>query len=211
MFRNLLFFGIFIFFHFSSFSQSISGNITTAKVVLHEKSELTIHGQTNINQFTCTLNDFRGSDTINFTSNIKNDITYFDNALLTIPVLNFDCGQKMITSDFRELLNEPSYPEIKIDFLKIHPRKEDLGKGSSNQKNPDGYFEVELEVAGVKKKKSVEILKEERIANERFFLGEVELDIKDFGLIAPEKMMGLIKVKDKISITFQLSFYNLPE
>lgn len=211
MFRKLFLFGVFLFFHFCGYSQSLSGNITTTQVVLHERSELTIHGKTNVNNFSCTLEDFDNNDTISFISNTKNEITYFENALLKIPVLNFDCGQKMITSDFRELLNEPSYPEIKIDFLNIHPQKQSSGKGSLTQKSAFGYFEVEIEVAGVKRKTKVKILKEERLAQERFIHGEVELDIKDFGLTAPEKMMGLIKVKDKISIAFQLSFYRLPD
>ena len=172
------------------------------KVILDKDSELMIHGETNVNRFTCHYTSLGEKDTLEFILDEEKTNAKFINSELRLYIDEFDCGSKLINKDFRDLLKEEEYPYIVIDFMHV--------EFDPDYRSPDphdiGYFDVAIQVAGTFKDEKVHF---ERVSdnNKELFIGETELDIREFGLSAPDKFMGLIKVKEEIRI--ELKFYML--
>lgn len=177
-------------------------------MILSHHSELVIYGATNVNEFSCNYQVTNDLDTIRFIVSENGAETDFIDAHINLIVEQFDCGNHVITSDFKELLKEKKHPHVRIKFIDFI--EEDEGWSELKHEKIIGHFEIELEVAGVNKKEVVpvfnETIEEERI----FYLGDVVMDINEFGLEAPEKFMGMIKVEDEIIIELKLKFIRIP-
>src|SRR5690606_38238619 len=105
----------------------------------------------------------------------------------------FDCGGKGINRDFHGLLKSDIYPKIiiKLKEIKLYP----------NKKNTADAL-IEIEIAG---KSQTYHMKTEYFKNQNWIInGELKLNIQDFNLEAPKKMLGLIVVSESIEINFKL-------
>ena len=184
--------------------------VQTNKVVLSKQSKLIIHGKTNVNNFSCHYTDVQSLDTIEFIMSANGEKAVFSHALLNLYVKKFDCGNNLMNQDFQSLLQASKHPMISIEFLKFNRYKSLDGQLDIMDAGRVGYFDMAMEVAGFMKNTEVEVYNEKVNNQDIFFLCEVNLDIRDFGLEAPEKFMGLVKVNDEISVELQLSFTLLP-
>ncbi len=154
-------------------------------------SELSITGDTNINKFGCDFNTF-------YLEQCKEIIYYkngnhisFKNATLSLKNEGFDCGNKGINKDFHSLLNTEEYPKITLELTEITLDKADKGKAC-----------VKISIAGKEKAYFVPI--DIIAAPTNRFIGKLKLNISDFGLQPPKKMLGLIIIKKEIEINFDL-------
>ncbi|MGJ5641412.1 YceI family protein [Formosa sp. S-31] len=163
------------------------------QVLIKATSELSIKGNTNINKFSCKFNTATLSNKIPASYKAQNNKLAFSQATLVLNNECFDCGKKMITRDFRDLIKAETYPDI---TLTIH----ELIKSDSD---PDVYNAlVEFNIAGVAKTYKIPVSvqsKEHLVAS-----GNISLNIRDFNLENPKKAFGLIKIEDVISIHFLL-------
>jgi hypothetical protein len=184
--------------------------LLTSKVVLSKESKLIIHGKTNVNNFSCQYTEIQSLDTIEFIMSNNGEKAIFNHALLNLYVKKFDCGNNLMNQDFQSLLQASKHPMIIIEFLKYNRYKIPDGEVDIMDASRVGYFDMAMEVAGFMKNTKVEVYNEKVNDQDVFFLCEMNLDIRDFGLEAPEKFMGLIKVNDEISVELQLSFTLLP-
>lgn len=152
---------------------------------------LSIRGETNVNNFSC------GFNTIHLER--KKEVSYikegneirFKNAILTLKNEGFDCGMKAINKDFHLLLQTEKYPHIILELQKIILHKDRKAE-----------VEVNIKIAGKQKKYRFPILM--RSSPISRFEGELYLDIQDFNLEPPKKAFGLIVLKEKIQINFDI-------
>lgn len=156
-------------------------------------SQLMIHGKTNISNFTCFISCYNSTDTLNYELDIKTRNLIFDRNKMVIPVFNFNCGNTMITKDFRKTVNVDKYPYLNIAFLSLNRMgEEDLASGN-----------MEITLAGITKTATIHF----NIKPKGDFLqltGRYPVSFSDFKLEAPERMMGLVKVNEDLLVEFNL-------
>lgn len=165
--------------------------------VIEPSSSLVINGASNVNQFTCGLSKYTYADTLELQERTATYIRFSPNKL-SLPVVDFDCKNKLITNDFQETLQSGRYPQIGISFLSF----ELIPTSGSSVDSYDA--KVLIELSGQKRTVNIRFDFWEKSYGLYNLIGIKALHFSDFGLEPPTKMMGLVKVDDELSITFNL-------
>jgi hypothetical protein len=172
-----------------------SGSSQRGTWVIDAGSRLAIQGSTNINRFTCSFDYFYSSDTLQYLRNHQTGKLSFSNHRMTIPIRNFDCGAKQISNDFRKTLKSETFPKLHIGFKSL--------ESPFNQNNCfiDGVVDITL--AGVTTTYTVRYL----VSLDKNIIrlkGTHPVNFSDFGLEAPKKLQGLIRVDEVLNVEFNL-------
>lgn len=182
---------ILLAFILCSFFSSEVVNNKTVKIL--EQSRIGILGSTNVNSFECKLNvaEVNTLLKINFKEDQKK--IFFDKTALHIDVSCFDCGNNIMNSDFRELLQADIYPEIVLELKEIvvNPK---------NEQDILAYMAIHL--AGKSRMYSFPLKVEKD--HLMHINGCLNLRLSDFEIEAPKKALGLIVVSDEIEINIDL-------
>lgn len=175
-----------LFFILVSFlPEKMSNNECVAQITAN--SVLFIKGTSNVNTFICNYSITSLERKINMSYREKGSVIAFNNAVLTLKNDGFDCGGKMINKDFHELLKSDDYPDINLELQKII--KHDFGYTA--------YVIIEI----AKKKSNYAIPVNQSNSGSKYS-GKMDVNIIDFGLTPPKKMMGMIVVHENIEIHF---------
>lgn len=170
-----------------SFAQS---NYQTVIVGISPTTKLHINGEANITKFTCTFNAHylrRNKSEIRFLK--KGNNIDFNNAVLDLMNEAFDCGSNAINKDFHALLKTKQHPKITLELNKVILKTNNSGEAFAT-----------ITIAGVKRGYSFPI----KFNSNNKFSGKLSLNIRDFKLQPPKKLMGLIVIKDNIEINFDI-------
>ncbi|MGS2765251.1 hypothetical protein [Sinomicrobium sp. M5D2P9] len=154
-------------------------------------SELYLKGSANVRDFTCVYDRELLETSVPVSFRKKQDRMIFDQALIRLENKGFGCGGKGINRDFHSLLQTETYPYIDLNLKEVTYK---TGKTTAL---------ISITIAGVIKTYNipVQLDTEGRLQCS----GILPLDIRDFGLQPPKKMLGLIVVDEKIDIYFDLS------
>lgn len=177
----------------------ISGPIVSAQssynntqVQILPESKLTISGDTNINEFECEFNTAHLDENTNLKYKVNKSNIVFENAVLNLSNNGFDCGNRGINKDFRELLKTDQYPKITLTLKEIDLKDPKLA-----------LAKVSICIAGIEKNYQVPVeISKGEIPH---FKGKINLNIRDFKLDPPKKALGLIVVKEEIEVKFNLT------
>jgi hypothetical protein len=147
------------------------------------KQEFVINGETSIGKFKCTYDDTQ-KDTLYWKSSSKDrKIKY------AIPGKEFGCGNFLLNGDFRKTLKVKEYPQTQLEISNI------------KKKTNSFTCDVLLHLAGKQKSyKGIELLK-----TNKGVIGSFTVNFNDFNLQAPQKMSGMIKVKDQVDLSIVLN------
>lgn len=182
-----------LFFALVSFTKT-AGIVRSKSVLITSNSELNIDGTSNVTDFKCRYNIKNLDRPIRIYYKKNKETITFENSVLVLENNSFDCGGRGINRDFHGLLQSDTYPQIylKLNQIKLKPHQPNVAEAL-----------VEIEIAGIKNTYRMET----KFSNEQDWkiLGELKLNIKDFNLKAPKKMLGLIVVSDEITINFNLA------
>ncbi|NNE25763.1 MAG: hypothetical protein HKN09_02870 [Saprospiraceae bacterium] len=177
-------------------------NLTTLQYRISELSSLEINGQTNINKFCCSYLDAYDKKSLTYKYDQDYTDIFFEEAKLTMQTHKLDCGKKLINKDMMKTLQADQYPHITLQLKEVkNNRGGDLSKCNE-------WFEL-MAVADITitchtntyefpirlKKLDLHTL---RVS------GTTSLQLCDYEIDAPTAMLGLIKVKDKLDINFDL-------
>ncbi len=146
---------------------------------------LYIKGESNINEFTFYYNSIplnlieldNSGDTIN----------------LSIPVKEFEASNSFMYKDFLELMKEEKHPRILISFSRRQIEK--------TITNTEACPELIITIAGVKRKYKVDCHVLECSGN-YYMKGREIILLSDFNLKPPARLMGMVKVNNKINVDF---------
>ncbi|RYH73899.1 hypothetical protein EVU94_07860 [Flavobacteriaceae bacterium 144Ye] len=168
---------------------------TKVQINISPESTLWVDGSTNINTFRCDFDVKTLTSKVPVTYKIdeeKNEIQ-FVNASLYLNNSNFDCGNKGMNKDFYKLLKSDMHPEVALTLnsIKINPDTKQTTTAL-----------VTIEMAGCSKMYKTQVTISKTKAYE--VKGELTIDILDFNLEPPQKMLGLVKVKKEITIRYNL-------
>jgi hypothetical protein len=164
--------------------------------IIDAESQLTIHGSTNVNHFICKIDYCTGTDTLRYVENSSGNELWFTRSLMTVPVKSFDCGAKPISKDFWKTLKADVYPEMSINFISLQ------NLYFKNNSNVDGIVDITL--AGVTTRYTIKYNVNVKENGTVLLRGRHSVNFSDFQLVAPEKLNGLIKVKEVLKVDFNL-------
>ncbi|HSP40127.1 MAG TPA: YceI family protein [Gillisia sp.] len=187
--KTLLLFPIIFFFSILGFSQNGTNNRT---IKIMPDSKLTITGDTNISEFACAFNSQMIPSTRKVSMKEVGSELHFENAILKLDNTGFDCGSKGINKDFHALIKTKEYPEISLELKKL-----------CIVTPTEATADLIISIAGKTKAYKVPV----KIVNGAIpqYRGDLTLNINDFDLKPPKKMLGLIVVKEDIDINFNLN------
>ena len=171
-----------------------NGSINEHKTIfINPKSELEIVGSTNVSTFTCFFNVKNLNKPLRIGYWEESDLIRFQKASLVLDNSHFDCGGKGINKDFHDLLKTKVYPQILLTLKEIK-------KKSNADKKVEAL--VEIQIAGRSRSYKVDV--EAKQEEDLHLNGNLRLNITDFNLEAPKKILGLIVVSEEIEIIFKL-------
>ncbi|MCB4809046.1 YceI family protein [Tamlana sp. 62-3] len=172
-------------------------NNTTIKI--NPESTLVIKGKTNVSQFYCNYNIAKLNHDISVDfSAIDNQKMTFNKAELKLNNTFFDCGNQIMNKDFRTLLKSKTYPNIYINLLEVE-------KQSDNKL----LVQLAIELAGISKQFKIPVIIEKTCNNNVRVKGNIEIDILQYNLEPPKKLLGMVKVDNTINVLFNLSLSTL--
>lgn len=177
----------FFFLATLGFSFIVNEEAVNRKVFITTESFLYIKGTSNVNTFTCVYDAATLSRKVPVSFTQNNNTLSFRNVKLQLKNSGFNCGNRGINSDFHELLQTNQYPHINFELHRIV-------KGANTV---DAF--VDIEIAGIKKHYKVPVKTNGELAP---IQGVLCVNITDFGLTPPRKMMGMIVVREDIEIVF---------
>lgn len=164
--------------------------------IIDAESQLTIQGSTNVNDFICRIEYCTGTDTLQYVESNTTGELRFTRSRMSVPIRSFDCGAKPISKDFWKTLKSETYPELKIDFISLQT------PAFRNSKNITG--QVHISLAGVTAKYDICYQVRVKTNGDVLLKGFHTVNFSDFQLEAPEKLKGLIKVKEVLNVDFNL-------
>lgn len=170
--------GLALFFILGSAKPIFLGKNT---LLIVNRVEVKISGTSTVGKYKCT-NTFYRRDTIVLNLNKKNCIN------AEVPMLNFDCGNKLMTKDLLSTVKHKKFPNSYVKITDIKPYNK--------------YYKCNLTF----------LITDKTLNYKDFILyksdnkiqGTISLNFSDIDLEPPVKMAGLIKVKDQIVIDFNL-------
>ena len=156
-------------------------------------SELEIVGSTNVSNFKCLFNVKNLEKPLQIGYREGNEIIHFEKSTLILENSFFDCGGKGINKDFHELLRTQEHPQILLTLKAIE--KKSIGESKVKAL-------VQIQIADISRNYEVDVHAHEK--ENLHIAGKLKLNITDFNLEAPKKMLGMIVVSEEIEIVFNL-------
>jgi len=164
--------------------------------VIDAESQLTILGSTNVNEFSCKIEYCTGTDTLRFMETNGARELRFTRSRMTVPVRSFDCGAKPISKDFWKTLKAETHPNLEINFISLQ------NVFIREQANIEGVVDITLAGVTTRYRICYRALHEKN--GDVLLTGRHSVNFSDFELEAPEKLKGLIKVKEALQVEFNL-------
>lgn len=169
---------------------------------LASSSTLEIYGRTNVNSFCCSAQQNFPKSTLGYEWSQDKTSIDFDNTELKISTRTLDCGASAINRDLQEVLKADEYPYIIITL------KEAVNSKGNKilTLNKWETFEATTQITLCCVTNEVSIPVRIRKTSDKNFQikGSTSLAFRDFDLEPPTAMMGLIKVKETLDVSFDL-------
>lgn len=165
-------------------------------VEVKKNSTLAINGTTNVVNFRLfqSSENFIKKNLFITASQTKNKL-YLSETQLTVPVKRFNSSNKMALRDFYKLLKSDEYPtmQIQLNYIEL----------PSTTSRVTGNAVVDVTITGVTKKYSFPIIAV-KTGDDYTFKVKKDINIRDFGLVPPVQMMGMLKVDEMININMNM-------
>jgi hypothetical protein len=171
--------------------------------VVRSDSRIHIVGKSNVANFQCDATRYEGQDTLLLREPIAGGRAFFDKGTVRMPVLQFDCHNLIMTGDFRRTLHAKQHPYLIIRFLHLDHMPA-LGRTCENI---TGRLEVTL--AGAVKEFEMTFQLEPGPDNTLHLYGRRRMAFSHFNLEPPQKMMGLVRVEDGLTVEFTMRLKTL--
>lgn len=159
-------------------------------------NQIVIEGETNINQFNFTFDNSR-YDVLTINEQAKSENPKKEIIEFEIPVKGFKGDNYLMENDFYTLLNASNHPIIIVGIEKSLLQKIFFGTAGS-------VIDFYITIAGKTKRVTGEYTT--NCKNDLTILtGNANIRLTDFSIDPPQKMLGMLKVKDLIFIKFDIS------
>lgn len=171
---------------------------------VNKESKISILGSSNVTTFTFNAKNYSGNDTLLPSLHDKYTLVFFRKGILRFPVVDFRNPNPILSKDFKRIIKAKFYPEIVMDFRFLNTVPE------TGMKNERACTEVKISLAGKSKVFRFFVLASRHGETIRL-QGKERICFSDFGLTAPDKVMGYISVKDELTVCFDLTLNVIKE
>lgn len=174
-----------------------SGNYYSYSV--NPKSKVALTGTTNVNSYECVSNDSFTRGYLLADLLPGSNAIYFSEATLGLRVESFDCGNRLMNRDFHNALGAAINPFIEIELIEARALANSM---------PGDYGKIRIQLSlvvnGVSKQTDM-IVDFSNINNSSYTIsGSINLRLSDFKIDPPSPALGLVKVRDQVTINFNL-------
>ena len=188
---------IFVFFIIGFFEPNEDAASLTHRFIVQPTSQLVVSGKTNVNSFQC-VSLYTGNDTLVLREGGIGAKPVFEKGMVALKAAAFDCGMKVMTSDFAKTIKATEYPTITIYFISfertpVYTNLKDQFKGK-----------LKISLGGITKPFDVDCTIEVKSDGLIHLKGGRNFVFKDFNLEAPTRMMGLVRVDENLEVNFHL-------
>ncbi len=152
---------------------------------------LVIEGATNVNLFHLS---YQGN---NFSYFSSSDTSAINKLKFNIPAKEFEANPEPMLKDFLDLINADEHPMINIAINEGFVSE--LHKDITNTKN-----KILVTLNGVSRTYYCQSEIDKSYYNEWYLSGDLKINLSDFEIAPPVKFFGLVKVKDEVSIQFNI-------
>jgi len=159
---------------------------------------LVINGKSNVNSFSFSF--------LNSPDDTGSSFRYRSwekGTEILIPLKEFQASNPRMYNDFLQEVHESEYPYISVFFPYLEPDKLGSVTSGSGQK-------VLITLAGVTKQYTIECALV-NCGDHLALRGSEKIRLTDFRISPPEKLSGLIKVKDEITVSFGIILNFIPD
>jgi hypothetical protein len=174
----------------------------TITVDIQNESSLTLVGSTNIAPFLLIQKGNKLSIkkySISSTRN-KGGVNFGHNQL-SLSVLNFSSDNPIAYHDFMQLLKVKLYPELQVELQHITLQPNNNKAVNTIQ----GNAFIAITITGITKQYMIPF-SSSRNGDNVIVDGNHKFSIRDFGLIPPTKLMGLVRTSEMVDIKFHFIF-----
>lgn len=169
-------------------------SLKNTTILINPESQLAIKGKTNVNKFQCIYNTSNLQNPIAVYYEIRDNSLIFEDTKLILKTDCFDCGNKTMNKDFKNLLESETYPQIQIILKEL--------KRPKTQNTKIMQAQLDIEITGMIKKYTIPVSLENK--KQMFVKGTLLLNITDFNIEPPKKLLGIITVEKTIEIDLNL-------
>jgi len=172
------------------------------RLTVHSDSQFWIQGEATGTDFTCRVGQVDGRADLPppkkalSSSSEERQTT----VVVKVPVRAFDCGNRVMTNDLKETLKVEKHPKIRFELVHASVGAPTDTTGTWRRVKVLGT----LTIAGTKRLVNLEAAGR-AIDEHRFRVrGCRPIRMTDFNIEPPTKAFGLIKVKDRVVVQFDL-------
>ncbi|MFB6274380.1 MAG: YceI family protein [Salinibacter sp.] len=172
------------------------------QVTPHRKSQFWIHGKATGRTFTCEAPRVEGTGRLPAREEGIPKEASGEHATVTVrvPVRAIDCGNSMMTNDLQEALKMEQHPKIR--FQLVHATVNGRVDTSAHWRRVDVLGP--LTVAGTKRLVGLDAAARALDENHFRLRGCLPIRMTHFNIDPPTKAFGLIKVKNRVEVQFDL-------
>ena len=172
------------------------------QVTPHQKSQFWIHGNATGRTFTCTVGNIEGSGRLparkeRIPKEASDEQTI---VIVRVPVRAVDCGNSMMTNDLKDALEMENHPEIRFEL--VHGTLGGRVDSSAHWRRVDALGP--LTVAGTKRLIRLDAAARALDENHFRLRGCLPIRMTYFNIDPPTKAFGLIRVKNRVEVQFDL-------
>jgi polyisoprenoid-binding protein YceI len=157
-------------------------------------------GSSNIRRFTCRANQVNVSAEAapeEFDRTNTDGLPAVRSAALQVPVKSLDCGIGLQNAHMFETLDASTYPSISFRLSDYTVERAD---GASNVR-----MQGLLRIAGTERGVVIHGSVFRNSAGELTLRGAREIDIRDFGIKPPRRFLGLLRVRNEVTVHFEVA------
>lgn len=173
------------------------------EVRLGESGYLVINGKTNVNKFHCYCDEL-STKPLRITVNQQSDSLSVKDARLKIRTEKFDCRNNVMNKDFQQLLQSEEFPQIEIQILSLSklPESETKLASEMHQEEFTVWVHALFTIIGNKQRYAFPVKVVNSADNTHSLQGSIDLNLLDFEITPPKKLMGLVEVEPQVTIDF---------
>jgi hypothetical protein len=177
------------------------------EIQILDNSQLFIEGKSNINKFACHCTQNFPTAKIQYNSTPSKGTAHFNKTEMKITTSELDCGKKAINKDLLKTLKADEYPNIILELCSLK-----FMEGAHDDEWQEVKAETFLTIAGTTRTMNM-MVKAKQLGQGTFKIkSSEELKLTDFGIDPPTALLGLVKVKDEMTLHLDLEVkINLPD
>lgn len=168
-------------------------------LTVQPESRLTVRGKSTMKDFECKAKTFAAAVATKMpdaSAAVVQGKAGIESVALTVPAADLDCDNGTMNDHMRKAIKAKDHPMIsfRLDSYDLAPQAD----------STRATLRGTLSLGGVDKPISIETTAKAGAAGALIVSGSYELRMTDWGLKPPSLMMGTMKVKEKVTVSFDI-------